>query len=425
VTTPSNAPTQQLACGGLPGKQKPGMGLNIVVTATAIEGLIGILESPLAALAILPIVAGKAYYLQTFCGAPQPADPVLTDQDFRDALDVGNVVASGNAGLRINQWLDYMLWPLMCDCTDGTSPPPVTNTTVPGLGVNPGLPAGPTGANCWAASATFQSASVQTTYFNSLFPRTSDMPDAGYPANQKAQHLPLPLPTSLTASVTTHNMGSTNTLWSWTLQFLDASGAPLGTGSIFSPSLSGDTTYTASANVPASAVGARFFAQGPVPNRTDFSYEPSLTLYCGTQTPTSIATPCCPPDATVDVRLRRIEQLEQVIIKLLGHALVGHVDGTRHSNLSGSGSIVLVDSVDAIRVEVTSDPSGFEVNPGTPNYYFSMGFITSIAAGSPLKGWRLVYLHQTYPIVSYADQIGYTLAPGVHVDIVELLPAAS
>jgi hypothetical protein len=154
------------------------------------------------------------------------------------------------------------------------------------------------------------------------------------------------------------------------------------------------------------------------------TFEASHTLFCGPGGATNPVVPCCPPDPLLDARLSQILQYEKIIVQLLGAPLHSHVDGTRHANLIGSGSITLVDSVDAIRVEVTSSLTGWPNNPGDPNYYFSLGFITSIAAGSPLKGWRLVYSAQTFPIVSYADQIGYTLPPGVQVAIVELIPAA-
>lgn len=415
--------TQQLACGGLAGVQKPGVGLNIVVTATAIEGLVGIFETPLAALAILPIVAGKAYYLQSFCNAPQPADPILTDLDFKAALDLSDFGATGRAGQRINQWLDFMMWPLLCNCADGTAPPPVANTTVPGLGANTGLPGAATGVTCWKATAVFKSATVQVTWFNSLTPKTTDLPGTGFPAGQQPQHLPVPIPTSVSVSVTTHGLIGPAANWAWDLEYLDATGALIPATGIFSPSLNGDRTYAAAGPVPANAAGIQFLATGPVPNQPQFSYDVDLNYYCGTNTPTTPQVPCCPPDPSMDVRLRRIEQFEQIIIGLLGQQLLGHTDGTRHSHLTGNGSVVLVDSVTAVRVEVTSSLTDWDVNPGVPNYYFSLGFITSIAAGSPLKGWRLVYGSQTYPIQPYSDQIGYTLAEGVSIDLVELLPA--
>jgi hypothetical protein len=146
-------------------------------------------------------------------------------------------------------------------------------------------------------------------------------------------------------------------------------------------------------------------------------------LYCGTDNPLTVVTPCCPPDPTLEQRLAYLIQLAHANIALTGQSLRGHVDGTRHSGLSGSGTVTLVDGVLAVRVEIKTGLSSLQLNPGSPNYYFSAGFITPIAAGSPLKGARLVYSAQTYPVPSYTDQIGFTLPPGVTVDIVELLPA--
>jgi hypothetical protein len=226
------------------------------------------------------------------------------------------------------------------------------------------------------------------------------------------------------ATVTSHGLQPFDT-WSFDVQSLDANGAPTLGGSIFSPSLSGDTTYTGTMSPLAGTdVGYRFFAQQLTTYPSTVTFDAHLEFFCGTNTPTTPVVPCCPPDPSLDIRLRRIEQLEQIIINLLGTPLHHHTDGTRHANLRGAGSILLVDSVDAIRVEVTTDITNWPHNPGDPNYYLSMGFITSIAAGSPLKGWRLVYGAQTYPIVVYADQIGFTLPDGITIDIVELIPVA-
>jgi len=209
------------------------------------------------------------------------------------------------------------------------------------------------------------------------------------------------------------------------IYFYDANDNPDTTNSYTSPRQTAGTTFSHTMAIPTTAVywfvyaaPYGFLGTGPTNN-----CQSHLQLYCA-GTPTTIVQPCCPTDPALDVRLRRIEQLEQVIIQLLGHGGGKHVDGTRHAGLTNSGTINLIDSIDAVRVEVKTSLSGWPNNPGSPNYYFSLGFITSIAAGSPLKGWRLVYGSQTYPIVTYADQIGFTLPPGVSIDLVELLPAA-
>ncbi len=144
---------------------------------------------------------------------------------------------------------------------------------------------------------------------------------------------------------------------------------------------------------------------------------------CTAVAPNTLITPCCPPDSSLDSRLNYLIQLAHANIGLTGQSLKGHVDGTRHAGLSGAGTVTLVDSVQAIRVEIKTGLSALAFNPGDPNYYFSAGFVTPIAAGTPLRGSRLIYAAQTFPIASYVDQIGFTLPPAQTVDIVELLPA--
>jgi len=396
---------------------------NVAVSSASLSGLIALLESPLAALVVGALVAGKVYDLQTLCGSPDPGDPGLTDADFAAASDYFNVVAVGQAGLKINQWVDHMLWPLMCNCTDGTVPPASTTAPLPAVGLNPGLPGGVNGPTCWDQNATIAQNGQFRWSWNRLFPLNGDMPGWSGPG-PAPQRLPTPLPTSVYWTGTRHSTGGSLAHWNATMQFHDAAGALIGAYSQFIGDTPPETVVTFGGAVPTN--GAYCDVWMNTINTTSFQTDLAqghIQLFCGGNTPSSPQVPCCPPDPSLDARLYRIEQYEQIIIKLLGTAFVSHVDGTRHSGLTGSGSIVLVDSVDAVRVEITSSLDGWPSNPGVPTYYFSLGFITSIAAESPLKGWRLVYGSQTFPIVSYADQIGYTLPPGVSIDLVELLPS--
>lgn len=411
-----------LACSGQPGQMRPGVAPVITVGGIALSGLLTAIGFP-EAIPIIELAAGGLQWdVSLTCGSPDPGDPGLTTQDFLDLVDTSDILRSGAAGLKIHTWLQHMLWPTWCMCADGTSPGPSTTGALPRSGVNTGLPQGPTGVTCWDSEGLFGIAvPALQTYFNSLGPRTSDIPGS-YPPGQQAQHYPSPLPTLVRATVTARGLtGAQN--WSFDVQSLDSAGAPTTGGSIFSPSINGDGTYTGSMTpVSATDIGYRFFAQQLATYSPSVTFDAHLEFFCGTNTPSTPVVPCCPADPALDARLRRIEDLETVIIKLIGQGLRSHIDGTRHRNLTGAGSVVLVDSVDAIRVEITSDLTGHRVNPGVPSYFFSLGFITSIAAESPLKGWRLVYASQTYPIVSYADSIGYTLTPGVSIDLIELLP---
>lgn len=148
----------------------------------------------------------------------------------------------------------------------------------------------------------------------------------------------------------------------------------------------------------------------------------SLEWFCRTAFDTS--DNCCPPDPSIVLALNNIlsivtrmeQELEQLRTK-------PYVDGPRHSNLTGNGSIAIDPKSVAIRVEIKSDLTNWPRHPQIPTYYYSVGFITPFAVGTPLKGARLVYQNQIYTWPSYTDRIAYSLEGGVIVDLVELSKA--
>jgi len=316
-----------------------------------------------------------------------------------------------------------MLFPQWCNCQDGTAPPTSTSAPVPGLGVNTGVPSGTTNTGCWDASGQRNKLPALAWEFDILAPALPLPPGAPARFNTHSV-IQTPHPDSLTFTAALEP-NPNNIAAVMNILFFDSAGVSIsGAGFVSPPFHAGDPPMSHNSPIPTNAVYWDFEL-----NQTQSSTAGTeaangrLQLFCAGQSPTQPATPCCPPDPILDTRLRRIEDFEQIIIQLLGQDLRGHVDGTRHAGLMGSGTVTLVDSVDAIRVEVNNSLASWPHNPGSPNYYISLGFITSIAAGSPLKGWRLVYGSQTFPIVSYADQIGYTLPASVSIDLVELLPA--
>jgi hypothetical protein len=418
------SPTPQaLACNGQPGVIKPGMDTLTVVGGAALTAAAGAFASPYAAVVIAGILAGTAFDLVKLCTAPDPGDPVLTATDFEHALIISTWEEQQAATARINQWIQHMLWPVYCNCADGTLPPASTSAPLPTTGINTGLPGGTAGATCWDANATINYNGNFQWWFNDYLPPGTDAP--GWPAGSgpPPNHLPTPLPTSITFSGTAHSSVTGNQFYNAAIYFRDAAGIIITSGSIIGTQTDCNVPFSLNGAVPTNAA----YITPVINSVNNTTPNPTATgriqLFCGSNTSTTPVVPCCPTDPLLDIRLRRIEQLEEIIIKLLGHGGGGHVDGTRHANLTGSGTVTLVDGIDAIRVEVRSSLAGWPNNPGSPNYYFSLGFVTSIAAGSPLKGWRLVYGSQTFPIVTYADQVGYTLPPGVTIDLVELLPA--
>lgn len=416
-----------LACGGAAGVPKPGAPRFIAVTSAAIDGfvsaVVGAATNPYAGAALNGVLAGKTYDANTICAAPDPGDPGLSVTDFINAAQAGGQPIVDTAIAKLEQWFIHMLWPNLCSCADLTDPPASTSAPLPVIGTNPGMPSGVMRANCWDVSSVQGQDAHQSTWYTQLSPSTgTPFPGAwGQSSGPRPTSLPQPAPSFVQFDFTLHGNPVTDKytaqLNAWDIngnllpnQGLALTTTPCEVVSTFAEALPSNTGFI--------QLGV-FHTTG-----TDITLKSSgrLQYFCGSNNTSTILTPCCPPDLSLDLRLRRIEDLEHIIINLMGQSGLGHTDGTAHTGLTGAGSITLHDSVTAIRVNVTSSLATWPNNPGDPNYYLSLGFITSIAAGSPLKGWRLVYSQQIFPIVAYADQIGYTLPPGVTATITELLP---
>ena len=392
------------------------------VGGAAVDGLVAGLGTPLAAGVLAPIIVGAVYDLNHICPSGDPGDPVLTVVDYVKAWTGADLFDKQGAWDRIQQWFVHMMFPLWCDCADGSSPPPATSAPLPPAGNNTGLPSGTATGPCWdvhivTAYAAGTTPGVHQLATESYVPGPFVTGMTGGAGITSAAALP-PGVTQFTTTASAEFEGSSTTNATVGMFCFNASKAFLNVaGIVTTPS----TPFTHTWTLP---TGTAYWSVGVLnePGNSPVDVDIALSFLCSGQQAGQITTPCCPPDPLLDARLTLIIQLEQALIQLVNNNIGSHVDGTRHTGLSGSGSVVLVDSVDAIRVEVTSSLAGWPANPGVPTYFFSLGFITSIAAESPLKGWRLVYGSQTFPIVSYADSIGYTLPPAVTIDIVELLP---
>lgn len=99
------------------------------------------------------------------------------------------------------------------------------------------------------------------------------------------------------------------------------------------------------------------------------------------------------------------------------------VDATRHSSLTGAGTLTLRAAAAAVRVEITTDVQAFGEAVGDPTYFYHRGFIVPIILGAPVRGLtQLTYNPQLYVLPPLTEQVGYTLSAGIVADIVELVP---
>jgi len=153
---------------------------------------------------------------------------------------------------------------------------------------------------------------------------------------------------------------------------------------------------------------------------TDNTMTYTINQYCNGQTPTSVASQCCPPDPALGAALSRVEQLVTLLQRQVSP--FAFIEGDVHSGLTGEGEIA-ISSLVGVRVDVIDSlPGTVGVTTGHPETLHGAGWVR----WGDVNGWReRVYL-DTVSVVStpYAagamTKIGYSLPDGAEVDITEL-----
>lgn len=417
--------------GSGPSAAKPGTPEYVSVGAAAIEAAIELAGFPEVAAVLAPLAVAAPFETVSFCSQDPPADPGLTPLDVVQALDASSPATFVPAVSKVRQWFAHQYWYALCECTAAPTPAP-TPPSDPSTGVdsNTGLPTGTATKPCWSVDSNrfIPAAATHGTFAgidmpemlpgNPVFQFT--IPPATWPGPTTAKAIPPGANNATWIGTSTSNpasgFGNDNVL-----MFFDTNHTWL--SSVFPGSWTGTEPLSQSGTVaiPANAVyWAWHFVNNGDTNSRNLSE--SFQFFC-TGGPNGLNTPCCPPDPIANNYLTQILNIVMNIQAELGQGAgpqKPYVDATRHRGLSGDGTIAIQPSSRAIRLEVTSSLAGWPQNQQVPEYYFSLGFITPFAVGTPLRGQRLIYNHQTFAWPTYTDTIGYTLEPGVSADLVEL-----
>jgi hypothetical protein len=91
-----------------------------------------------------------------------------------------------------------------------------------------------------------------------------------------------------------------------------------------------------------------------------------------------------------------------------------------HVGLAGSGVVLTQPATRSLRVTVTTFPADVQTDPGSPEYFFNLGFVTINDADGFVRSQRLVFEHQTYPCRASTTGFGYTLRGGTVINVEEL-----
>ena len=394
-------------CGGGPSEPRTGQQEFVIIAA---DRLVNFIQTGGMTWLLdwVPGAGALSFHLPTFCGTDPPAIPTI------DAARVASWVLPPDGAVKLRQdmanLVGHFFWFTACQCTTGPqppAPPPVPQPT--GYDLNPPSVAPPI--------TTPPCGPTQGAWFEGISFDASGNYERPAPLNWTIP----PGATWLNVDLCSANASGSSFPITWTYVQVAQSGPTISTSFTQDlPSTSLPCPQWSFVIQPDTvAIEVRAHTDNTAHGQVSVQHTP--TFYCQGQ-PNVPTQPCCPPDPTLQQLLFQIYgTVQQILDDLAGVGRLPYVDSTVHPSLSGTGAVTIAPTAAAIRIDILNRPSNQPVNPGTPDYFFDLGFITPFAVGTPLRGQRLLYDHQIYAYPTYTDQIGYTLPQGVVVNLVELV----
>jgi hypothetical protein len=172
--------------------------------------------------------------------------------------------------------------------------------------------------------------------------------------------------------------------------------------------------------VPSGAVSYKLTADIGAGSGQSTTVHIKASFFCNSQTPSTPAAPCCPPDPSLTAKINAV--LEAVTLIQRQIAPFGFIDGPTHTGLSGNNHITLAAPIIGLRVNLTTIPASYGQAAGDPVEHFDLGFV-HLGNGDEWFGSRRLETAVTLWLPRWAgaaDRIGYSLAPGVISTITEL-----
>lgn len=343
-------------------------------------------------------IGSLTFDLTTFCPSGPPAMPTFTAADIVALLAPIPTAARATAALKFQDFLGNIFWPLLCDCSVGT-----TST----LGAPSAYPSGA--------------------------PATDPPPPAVAPCATN------------TSGPFVYTSGQTNLM-----NYVGTNLAVLGATSVrvtldtsvFSAP-GGSVTFTITQETPVSTVvrtdvvveGATAHDVFSLPifpgaemirvqsHANTWSGSVSVTrkieLFCGA-VPGAVQVPCCPPDLATQAMLEQL--LGMVTLIQRQAAPFSYVYGANHAGLTGHGSFA-VSGLLGVSVDVTTLPAQYGVAVGSPEEHFGLGYVNLGTADGWTSSRAIDHDGSLFIPVSGGlyTAVGYSLAPGVEVAVRELV----
>jgi hypothetical protein len=128
--------------------------------------------------------------------------------------------------------------------------------------------------------------------------------------------------------------------------------------------------------------------------------------------------------AELDTVLALLKQNTELVTLLQRYNLpFAYVRGSAHTQLSGTGTISLPTGLLGLELLATKTTDGRGTSPGTPTYFFDLGWVSVLDPADFIAEKRVTRDRQlwTPPGMQLAKRIGYNLQPGTLLDVVEIL----
>lgn len=407
-------------CRGSGAHADPLAGGLVTLAPTAIEAAILPFVGRKAAVFLSSILGFVTYEVESVCTGTAPDAVTLTQDDYAALADYLNIFTFAPAVAKLKQWFLAWYWQFLCRCNDGLAPALPANPNSTGtVSDSPGLPSGASGPNCWDVKATRQIEPTNHWYWNNILPQLGDAP--GWPAGlgKPAQKLPLPLPSLVVLNCVAGQVGGPGQNFSSNIQFYDAAGVLINTAGASSATTPGGVPFSIQSVVPSNAVYLNCIAnnQAAPPSPPDMTGE--VIFYCQGQSPTQTIVPCCPPDPSLVQMLNQIYGMVTLLQRQV--APFAYVPGATHTALTGNG-VLPVQGLLGVKVSPTTIPPGVGASLGDPDTLWLDSWINwGNADGWAEREWLRSAPYVSLPaLAGQYTKVGYTLRPGLVVDVTEL-----
>lgn len=375
------------------------------------SGIAARLPGPLRWFAPFVAIAAPAVVdLTDMCSSDPPDFPEWTAAELAALLNPILLSQNPGAALKLKDSIHNILWYEYCQCTSPqttpTMPVPTTPVDIPVIEPGRGVP----------CDTFYEEFSTSGYLFGSTL--------AGSPPTMSGGRA---LPTSrnnarITFTQIVHD--GINQTWNYAVIWGNASNQVISASGGSLASLDDGVSHTTDAAVPATAT--QWVAQITNASNPPATWRGSLDvkIYCGTSSPGSVGSDCCPPDPALLARLERIEVLilelggfvesSSDLVTLIQRQGVpfAYVPAGEVTGLSGSGELA-VSGLLAFTVELTTLPNHYGMAEGSPDALFEIGYVTP---GTP-DGFMAPIPIRTSPffvrVGADVTRIGYQFGGGI------------